>query len=150
MSEPQNEHGLVRALRGALLAILLLGVVGTLAELYLLEHTEDVWQLLPLWLLGASLVVIALLFVVPGSSMMRLFQALTALSVVSGFVGIWLHYQGNAEFELEMYPSLAGVDLLRESLSGATPVLAPGTMMLLGLIGLVYSYRHPTLTRSKK
>ena len=29
--------------------------------------------------------------------------------VVSGVVGLWLHYQGNAEFELEMYPSLQGL-----------------------------------------
>jgi hypothetical protein len=49
------------------------------------------------------------------------------------------------EFELEMYPSMAGFELVRESMSGATPALAPGTMLVLALIGLTYSYRHPRL-----
>jgi hypothetical protein len=44
-----------------------------------------------------------------------------------------------------MNPALAGFELVRESLSGATPALAPGTMIQLGLIGLAYTYRHPRL-----
>jgi hypothetical protein len=58
-------------------------------------------------------------------------------------IGMGLHQSANAEFEQEMDPSLTGMKLFRESLSGATPALAPGTMIQLGLIGLVYAYRHP-------
>ena len=65
--------------------------------------------------------------------------------VLSGFVGLWLHYQGNTEFEREMYPTLNGFELFRESLTGATPTLAPGTMLELGFLGLAYTYRHPNL-----
>ena len=67
---------------------------------------------------------------------------------MSGVVGLWLHYQGNTEFELEMYPSLEGLALFWEAIRGATPTLAPGTMLELGLLGLAYMYRHPVLTRS--
>jgi hypothetical protein len=35
-----------------------------------------------------------------------------------------------------MYPAMAGVELVRKTLSGATRVLAPGSMALLGLVGL--------------
>jgi hypothetical protein len=35
-----------------------------------------------------------------------------------------------------MYPAMAGVELVRKPLTGATPVLAPGSMALLGLVGL--------------
>jgi hypothetical protein len=44
-----------------------------------------------------------------------------------------------------MYPSMRGFDMIQKTLTGATPVLAPGSMTLLGLIGLTYSYRHPCL-----
>ena len=62
-----------------------------------------------------------------------------AAYLASGLVGLWFHYSGNAEFELEMYPSLSGWSLVREALSGATPALAPGTMIHLGLLGLTYT-----------
>lgn len=31
---------------------------------------------------------------------------------------------------------MSGLELVRETLTGATPVLAPGSMILLGLVGL--------------
>jgi hypothetical protein len=62
-------------------------------------------------------------------------------AVVSGLAGHWLHYRGNVEFEREMYPDRAGVELFTESMTGATPVLAPGTMTVIGLLGLVAVWR---------
>ncbi|MFB3131882.1 MAG: hypothetical protein ACE10K_05095, partial [Rhodothermales bacterium] len=53
-----------------------------------------------------------------------------------------------AEFELEMYPTLKGLELFWESIKGATPALAPGTMIQLGLLGWAYTYRHPALIKS--
>ena len=44
-------------------------------------------------------------------------------------------------------PFSGGVQLVWEALRGATPALAPGTMILLGLMGLLYCYRHPALER---
>ena len=67
------------------------------------------------------------------------------LFVLSGFTGQWLHYQGNVEFELEMYPSRQGLELVWEALGGAYPSLAPGTMILFGLLGLAACIRHPAL-----
>ena len=64
----------------------------------------------------------------------------------SGVLGLYLHYRGNVEFELEMYSSLRGFELFWEALKGATPALAPAAMAHLGLVGLAYSYHHPLLT----
>jgi hypothetical protein len=33
-----------------------------------------------------------------------------------------------------------------KTITGATPVLAPGSMVLLGLVGFAYTYRHPEIT----
>ena len=123
----------------------MLGVVGTGAELLLLGHTEDLWQWVPLVLMAASLVMLGWRAVARGARSLRVFRGTMILLVLSGVVGLWLHYDGNAEFELEMYPDLQGFELFRESVTGATPTLAPGTMLELGLLGLLYTYRHPAL-----
>ena len=134
-----------RPLRRLLLAILLIGVVGTGAELVLLEHTEDVWQWAPLALLAVAMPGVSWLYASPGVASVRTVQAFMMLFVASGVLGQWLHFKGNVEFELEMYPSMSGLELVWEALGGATPSLAPGTMALLGLIGLAACHRHPGL-----
>ncbi len=127
------------------MVLLVLGIVGTVLELLLLDHTEDWWQLAPVILLGASLIVLIWHAVERGPASTKTLQATMLLFVLSGLAGLYLHYHGNAAFELEMYPSLRGVALFWEAMKGATPALAPGTMIELGLIGLAYSYRHPSL-----
>jgi hypothetical protein len=128
-----------------LLAILVLGLLGTAAELLLLQHYEDWMQLVPLGLIGLALASIVWHIVAPASSNVRVLQALMTLFVFAGPIGMGLHYGANSEFEREMDPSLSGRKLFTESLAGATPLLAPGSMVQLGLIGLVYTYRHPRL-----
>lgn len=135
-------------LRGILLATLLLTVAGTLAELFLLEHTEDTWQWVPIVLLALALAVLAGHAVRPGIWSLAAVRVVMALCVVSGAVGVLLHYQGNVEFEREMYPDLTGLRLFREAMMGATPALAPGAMATIGLLGLAWAWRHPAARRS--
>ena len=78
---------------------------------------------------------------------MRVLRVVMGLFVASGLIGVGYHYTGNAEFERELYPSMETITLFREALSGATPTLAPGSMMLLGFMGLIYAHRHPRLSR---
>jgi hypothetical protein len=127
---------IVRRLLGV---VFITGLVGTGIELLLLEHTED-WQLVPLVLIALGLAAAGWLLATRSAVAARAVQGLMMLFVVSGAVGLGLHYQGNVEFELEMYPSLEGWELFRKAMSGATPALAPGTMIQLGLIGLAYVY----------
>ena len=130
-------------LRRVLAALFLFGSVGTAAELVLLEHTEDAWQKAPLVLIAVACVVLAALTVRPSTAGVRIFQIAMVALIASGMAGLALHYQGNVEFELELQPGASGFHLFWESMKGATPVLAPGTMALLGAIGLTYTYRHP-------
>jgi hypothetical protein len=133
-------------LRGVLLATLVLGMIGTGAELLLLGHTEGWQQLLPLVLLGLGLLVCVWHAIRPTAASVRLLQGLMLLFIVSGGLGVLLHYQGNMAFELEMYPAMSGMELFTSTMTGATPVLAPGTMLMFGLVGLAYTYRHPRIT----
>ncbi|HEV2148293.1 MAG TPA: hypothetical protein VGR37_12885 [Longimicrobiaceae bacterium] len=134
-------------LRRTLLALLLLGIVGLAAELLLLEHTESFQQWVPLAVLGASLACALAVAARPGPRTLRCFQACMALCIVAGVVGLALHLRGNVEWELESDPSLRGPALLWEALHGATPALAPGALVQLGLLGLALVYRHPALRR---
>lgn len=135
-------------IRTFLLLIFLVGAVGSGAELLLLEHTEDIWQYAPLVLLALSVVVLIWSAIGNSRRVMQVFQAVTVFFVIAGVGGVFLHYKGNVEFELEMYPNLAGFDLFWKAMTGATPALAPGTMTLLGLIGWIYTFRHPTLEQN--
>ena len=146
-TKENTEAVTIRSNRRFLLVIFLIGLLGGGAELILLEHTEDFWQLVPLLLMAICLVVLGWRAVFRDPASMRIFQGIMILFVLSGFVGTVLHYQGNVEFELEMYPSLEGLSLFQKSLKGATPTLAPGTMIVLGLVGLAYTYRHPNLVK---
>lgn len=135
------------ALRLLLLATFVVGTVGTSVELVLIEHYEELWQLAPLLLMVASLLVLGWYGVARSAAAVLAFRGVLALFVVGAGVGIVLHYQGNVEFELERAPSLGGLALVWEAMRGATPALAPGAMLQLALVGLAWSFRHPVLDR---
>ena len=132
------------ALRRFLLAIFLLGVTGISAELLLMGHYEDFYQQIPLALSALSLAAVGAVLVKPGRATVNLLRTIMAFFILSGVVGALLHFQVNMEFQLEMDPSLQGVNLYRKAILAKTPLaLAPGAMIQLGLIGLAYTFRHP-------
>ena len=134
------------ALRTILLVILLVGLVGTEAELLLLGHTEGAWPVSPIVLIAVSLAVLAWYGVAGNPASLHALRGVMALLLVAGIVGLWLHFASNVEWARESNPSLGGVALYRAALSGAMPVLAPGVMIQLSLLGLAYTYRHPVLS----
>jgi hypothetical protein len=136
-----------RGIRRLLLATLLLGLVGVGAELLLLGHFEDVPQYVPLVLIGVTLLLLLSHGLVRSHWTVRVLQGAMVAFVLSGILGTWLHYQGNAQFELEITPDMLFWPLFKAAMAGATPVLAPGAMIQLGLIGLAWSWRHPALRR---
>jgi hypothetical protein len=132
--------------RRILLAILLLGIAGISLELWLMAHLEDVYQQIPLWLAGAGALTAALVASRPTAGTVQLLRAVMGLFLISGVVGMYLHFQVNMEFQLEMDPALSGRALFEKAILAKTPpALAPGAMIQLGLIGLAYTFRHPAL-----
>lgn len=148
MKAPTGRRPTVTLLRRLLLIILLVGLIGTAAELLLLGHTEGAWQWSPILLIGASLALLTWFGATRSSASVRALQAMMLLMLLSGIVGLWLHFAANVEWERESNPSLGGLALYRAALSGAMPVLAPGVMIQLALLGLAFSFRHPALMRS--
>jgi hypothetical protein len=133
-----------------LLALFAFGAIGTLTELVLLDHLEEWQQWIPVVLLaaGGGLGGWAVLRPQPGSVVVRMLGWLSVGYVLAGAVGVWLHYAGNVEFEREMSPDSAGWTMVREALTGATPALAPGTMVWFGVLGvLAVRWAHATPRR---
>ena len=145
MERLTRETDAATGIRKILLAALAIGIVGTESELLLLGHFDAVAQLIPLILLPLGGAVAVWHAAGPRAVTVRALQIAMTLFLVSGLAGVVLHIRGNVEFELETYPSMQGFELIEKTLTGATPVLAPGTMVLLGVIGLTHSHKHPSL-----
>jgi hypothetical protein len=134
--------------RRLLIGLVLLGTLGLIAELLLMEHFDGWQMLIPLVVLGLGLVVSALAALRPTPPVVRIFQGLMGAFILAGLVGLWLHYRGNEAFELEIAPATAGTALIWKAMRGAVPTLAPGALVQLGLLGLIWAYDHPA-TRAR-
>ena len=145
--DPEREQDLSVTLRKILLGITWLGIIGLILELVFIEHWEKRWQVIPLVLLGMSMLAVIAVTWWPRDQTLRVFRIVMAFCVIAAPFGIWQHYSGNVEFELERRRELRGAPLMWKSLHGATPVLAPGALAQLGLLGLAFTFRHPALRR---
>jgi hypothetical protein len=136
-----------QGIRTLLLALVIFTAAGLVPELLLLKHYDSVWQLVPFAVLLATLVTATVAWRRPAPSAIAAFRVVMGLCVLAGIVGVVLHAKGNWEWALERDDTLHGWPLIWKILRGATPLLAPGAMAQLGLLGLVYTYRHPALER---
>lgn len=129
-------------MRLMLFGVLMMGMAGTWLELLLTSHTEDAWQKLPVALLFFGLALAPIVAFKPKRLAVGLLRVLMVLFILAGALGTFFHYESNAAFAAELTPGLSGFALLAEAMtSSAPPPLAPGTMIMLGLIGLVCCYR---------
>lgn len=134
------------AVRGGLLALVAFGTLGMSVELSLIGHWEDVDQVIPLAVAASGLVAVLAVAVRPGVGTLRLLQFVMLTYIGTGLIGMTLHFKANAEFQREIDPSLGGAALFWKVVEAtAPPALAPGVMVQFGLLGLVYTYRHPAL-----
>lgn len=121
---------------------LLLGLVGTEVELLLLEHYEDAWQLVPLVLIGMGLASVLWHTMSPRLATARSLQATMVAFLVAGGAGVYLHGRGAAEFQREIDPAQNRWTMAWKVMRAkAPPLLAPGLMVQLGLLGLLYGRR---------
>jgi uncharacterized membrane protein len=128
-------------LRRWILVILVLGLLGTVTELVLLEHYEQPLQFVPLVLIVAAVSVLWWEFRQRDLASRRATQIVMALFVLAGFVGFAAHFRGAAEYQLELDPDMSIWQLLEKILRAkAPPLLAPGMMLQLGLLGLAYVF----------
>jgi peptidoglycan/LPS O-acetylase OafA/YrhL len=104
-SQEPAEQSLLHTMRQLLLVLVTAGMLGTAADLLLLEHFENAWQLPPLVLIGIALLVVARLFISGGAVAVIAMRVIMICFIAAGCVGILLHYNGNSEFQREIDPA---------------------------------------------
>ena len=132
--------------RTLILGVVALGASGLVIELLLLEHWNATPQLIPLTTLALVLIATGVVAVRAERRTLGAFRAVMVWALVAGLLGIGLHLRDNVAFEREIAPDASVVSTLWHAFRGATPLLAPGSLAQLGLIGLVFAYGHPGLS----
>ena len=128
-------------LRLWILGVIVLGLIGTMTELLLLEHDEQALQFVPLVLMVLGAVSLIWHAIRKDTVSLRALQIIMGLFVLSGFAGMAAHFNGSAEYQLELDPDLSTWDLVDKILHAkAPPLLAPGMMIQMGLLGLAYAF----------
>jgi hypothetical protein len=131
----------VERLRLWVLGVLVLGLIGTVTELILLEHYEQALQFVPLVLIAIGVVVLIWHAARPDTASLRTLQIVMGLFVLAGFAGMAAHFNGSAEYQLELNPEMDTWELLEKIVHAkAPPLLAPGMMIQMGLLGLAYAF----------
>ena len=116
----------LKSLRRGMLGLVALGTAGVCAELVVLEHYTDWNQLIPLVVAGFGLLAALWIALAPGLAALRVWQFAMLLFVGTGITGVTMH-----------------VDVVSETVD--PPLLAPGLFVQLGLLGLLYTFRHPAV-----
>lgn len=123
----------------------MLGMGGLLVELSLLAHYADFKQQIPLVLLAAGLAVFIIDLTVSHTWSRRVIQLTMVLFIASGLLGMYFHYEGSRQFQVEMDPTMSGMNLIWHVLQAKSPpTLSPGTMVQMGILGLGYAYLRRT------
>ena len=98
-----------RRMRRLLLLVLVLGILGTGAELFLLEHYETWQQWLPLAMLALGLGVAGVVKRRPGRRSVLALRIVASGFLLAGALGVYFHLESNFEFERELDATLGGI-----------------------------------------
>lgn len=139
----------LRRLRIFLLVLSSLLFAGTLFELWLVNHTEDAIQWLAFVLGGIGLVVTLIVLFRREPATLRLLRCSMLLVIVGSLFGVYQHVYNNIAFEREIQPNATLRQLFWKGLSGANPLLAPGTLAVAGLLSLAGTYKYSTMEASE-
>jgi hypothetical protein len=124
----------------------LFALLGVIVELILLQHDEEWRQWLPIGVAAVTALLLVSQLVRPSAGGVLMLRVSAVVLLVSGVLGVYFHYQGNLEFQMEIDAAQHGWALMKKILEAkAPPALAPGVLVQLGVLTLIYTYRHPEL-----
>lgn len=136
-------------LRSFLLGVAAFIFIGTVAELYLLEHFEETKQWIPviLSIVGFSVSIAALWK--PGRKLYLMLRWVMCFIALGSLYGMYLHFMGNFEFTLEINPSFSTAKAIWPAVKGSYPLLAPGILFLPAILAAAATYRHPVMEKQE-
>jgi len=135
----------VQRLRRFLLVLAGSLCIGTVVDLLLVEHRQDLVQFIPFILSGLGLIAVAAALFRPQRTTLRALQIVMVLNILGSLFGVYEHVEHNMAFALEIRPNTTTSAAFWAALSGANPLLAPGILALAAIIALAATYYHPAL-----
>lgn len=135
-------------LRVFLLALSGLVCAGTIVELWFTEHVESTVQFVPFVLAALGMSAVLGAFYAPRRKMLILLRIVMGGLILGSLFGIYEHVAHNMAFELEIQPNATAWEAFWKALSGASPFLAPGILILAAMMALGATYRHPAFGSS--
>jgi hypothetical protein len=133
-------------LRPLILVIMGIGTLGILGELLLLEHYKFDSQWIAVMLTLLTGVCTVILGFNPNARVMRVVQLALLLVVLGSAFGVLEHVKTNYD-RMENGSNVSSLSPIWQALKGRAPALAPGALAQLGLLGLLFMYKHPNLER---
>ncbi len=144
MASVSTEDQTLSRVRLLVLAAMVAALIVTEAELIYVGHTNsNNGQIIAVVLVGIGLAVSTWHVIARNTPSIVVFRVAMYLFLVFGIDGMLAHYHSAVQAALKARPALAGWTLLHAAISGKIPLLAPGMMIQIGLLGLVYTFRHP-------
>jgi hypothetical protein len=145
-----NVETVLWRLRRFLLLISALVFIMTLAELVFLSHWKEPIQFLPFALSGLGLIVVIAAYMTQQRTTLLAMRYIMIIIAIGGVIGFLVHVSNNFSFQLEIKPSSSFLEIVKGTLEGAIPILAPGILTLGAFMGLAAIYQHPALANKTK
>jgi uncharacterized membrane protein YqjE len=140
-----SENPVTHRLRQFVLGLAALATLVTPLELIFVEHYSEPLMIIPLVLIGLSLLAIIAIVFWPNAKVFKVFRGVMLLLIVGSAVGVFFHLRGNVEVVQEVDSELQGLSRIWGIVTGGAPALAPGLLAQVGLLGFLYTYKHPVL-----
>ena len=137
-------------LRWFLLAFSVLLFGGTVSELLLIEHAENLVQLIPFALCGVGTLAALAALLRPRRVTMLALRACMGLVMLGSLFGIYQHVSNNYAIKREVDPGAETRALLLSALGGANPLLAPGMLAVAAVLALAATYQNPSLRTGRE
>lgn len=113
---------------------------GTIAELLSVKHYGEPIRLVPFALCGLGLLALAAVWVRPTRGIVLVTRALMAVIAAGSLLGVYEHVRGNLEFAREVHPHASTIELLKATLTGRDPLMAPGILAVGAVIAIAATY----------
>ncbi len=136
---------LVGRYRRFLLAVAAALFAATPAELVLAEHYGDWKQWMPFALCALGLAAVGWVWRRPRRGSVNALRGTMLTVAVGSAVGVFLHLRANYLFERDIRPAASAGQVLWEALFGASPLLAPGILVLAAVLAWAATLAHPAL-----
>lgn len=126
---------------GAFLHVLAAGMfLATIAELTAAEHYGSTLQLVPDALCGLGLLALVALRVRPTRSVVLVIRVAMLVIAAGSVLGVYEHVVGNLDFVHEVRRNADTMTVVKETLRGGDPILAPGVLTIGAAVALAATF----------